>query len=79
MTKRETMKLINTELKNAIAKYPEWPDDLIHAASVVNEEAGELIRACLNHHYHGANGENVKTEAIQTAAMAIRFILNWTE
>jgi hypothetical protein len=60
MTKRETMKLINTELKDAIAKYPDWPTDIIHAAAVVNEEAGELIRACLNYHYHGVSAADVR-------------------
>lgn len=81
MTKQEAIRLINIELKNAIAKYPEWPTDIIHAAAVVNEEAGELIRACLNHSYHGADEADVQREAIQTAAMAIRFIMNsdWIE
>ena len=64
------------ELNRAIVKYPEWPDDIIHQAAIVTEEAGELIRAALNHSYHDDSIEEVKKEAIQTAAMAIRFLRN---
>ena len=67
---------ILTELKKAEDKYPEWPKDIIHQAAIVNEESGELIRACLNIHYHNENIFEAEIEAIQTAAMAIRFIKN---
>jgi hypothetical protein len=64
------------ELEKAELKYPEWPKDIIHQASIVNEESGELIRACLNIHYHNEDINEAKQEAIQTAAMAIRFLKN---
>jgi len=72
-------KLINEilkELKSAEIKYPQWPNDIIHQAAIVNEESGELIRAALNHYYHKNQIEQLRREAIQTAAMAIRFLKN---
>lgn len=60
------------ELAKAKAKYPEFPDDLIHAVSIMNEEAGESIRSALNHVYHGEDIECLKTELRQTGAMCIR-------
>ena len=64
------------ELGRARSKFPTWPDDPLHAAAVVNEEAGELTRAVLKWVYEGGNAEDVKREAVQTAAMAVRFLVN---
>ena len=56
------------------------PDDLIHAAAIISEESGELIQAALKHNYEFQGVpqkqliENMLTEAIQTGAMAIKFI-----
>lgn len=63
------------ELKRAEAKHPDFiDDDPIHAAAVVAEEAGELIRASLHLHYEGGNMAECQKEAIQTAVTAIRFL-----
>ena len=67
---------ISDELHAAIEKYPNWPDDVIHGAAIVSEESGELIRAALNHIYHADDIEEVRKEAIQTAASAIRLLQN---
>ena len=67
------------ELIKAKKKYPDWPDDMVHQAAIVSEESGELIRAVLNHVYHDGSIEDVRNEAIQTAAMAIRFLENLNE
>lgn len=64
------------ELFRAEIKFPYWPDDIIHAAAIVNEESGELIRAAIQFTYEDGEIEEVKTEAIQTAAMCIRFLKN---
>ena len=64
------------ELKLARRKFPEWPNDLIHASAIINEEAGELTKACLNYMYENGNFNNIKKEATQTAAMVIRFLEN---
>lgn len=68
--------MVFDELGRAKSKFPTWPDDPLHAVAVVNEEAGELTRAVLQWAYEGGDVENVQKEAVQTAAMAIRFLLN---
>lgn len=65
---------ILTELKRAQEKFPYWPADYIHAAAIVNEESGELIRAALRFRYEGGDKDEMRVEAIQTAAMCIRFL-----
>ena len=72
----KVMQAIFSELKRAEELYPGWPDDIIHAAAVVGEEAGELTKACLHFRYQNGNLEECWKEAVQTAAMAIRFLLN---
>lgn len=67
---------IKTEMDRATQLHPDWPDDLIHQVSIMNEEAGESIRAALNHVYHGEPIDEVETELIQTAAMAIRCLIS---
>lgn len=72
------VKLVTDELKRAIAKFPTWPEDPLHAVAVVNEEVGELNKAVLQETYESSkNGQNdVRDEAIQAAAMALRFIMH---
>jgi len=66
------------ELYRAEAKFPQWPSDPIHAAAVLGEEFGELQKAVLQHTYEPekATLEDVRMEAIQTTAMALRFLLS---
>jgi hypothetical protein len=64
------------ELDKAEEQHPTWPSDIVHAAAIVNEESGELIRAALNHHYFGESKEEIRKEAIQTAATCIRLLKN---
>lgn len=70
------MGLIAQELQRAELKHPTWPTDQVHAAAVVAEEAGELVQAALQYHYDGKGADRVRDEAVQTAAMAIRLLLN---
>jgi hypothetical protein len=92
MTIGEIFLAIELELKHAEKNWPDWPEDLIHGAAIVSEEAGELVRAANN----GGQSDSVRitrsaaeydshmelsremmaTEAIQTAAMAVRFLKN---
>jgi hypothetical protein len=64
------------ELAKAEYLHPKWPKDEIHAAAIVGEEAGELIRASLQNTYGGGKVSAMRKEAIQTGAMAIRFLKN---
>lgn len=68
--------MIISEVFRAEAKHPNWPDDPIHQAAIVNEEAGELIRAALQYQYEGGSREEIRKEAIQTAATCIRLLKN---
>lgn len=65
-----------SELERAIAKFPTWPTDPLHALAVLGEEFGELTKDVLQMTYEPGktNAENVRKEAIQTAAMALRFV-----
>ena len=63
------------ELRRAMDKFPTWPTDPLHALAVVGEEFGELTKDVLQYTYepHKTNLDRVRAEAIQTAAMALRF------
>jgi hypothetical protein len=63
------------ELERAMRKFPTWPTDPLHALAVLGEEFGELTKDVLQLTYepHKTSAANVRTEAIQTAAMALRF------
>lgn len=64
------------ELERAKRKFPTWPTDPLHAVAVLGEEYGELNKAVLQAVYepHKSGRVEVREEAIQTAAMALRFI-----
>lgn len=66
--------LIEAELVKARAKFPRWQQDAVTPAAVVCEEAGELIRAALQCDYEGGSMEACDKEAVQTAAMCVRFL-----
>lgn len=67
-----------TELNIAVDKYPTWPTDPLHALAVLGEEFGELTKAVLQNVYEKdkSTHADVEKEAIQTAAMAIRFLIS---
>ena len=65
------------ELIRAENLHPVWPADVVHQVAILNEEAGEAMRAALRSYYNeGGTVEQVRTELIQTGAMAIRALIN---
>lgn len=76
MTKDKVIEMIFTELKLAEEKHPCWPDDIIHAAAILAEESGEVVKDALDVHYQGISPENLKIEVAQVGAMAIRMLMN---
>jgi hypothetical protein len=70
---------IAMELQNATEKHPNWPTDKIHAAAIVGEESGELLRSAIQFQLENGRYYEMHEEAIQTGAMAIRFLLNAPE
>lgn len=67
---------VSAELSRAMTKFPTWPTDVLHALAVLGEEFGELTQAALQSVYepHKAKPDAVRAEAVQTAAMALRFL-----
>lgn len=45
------MSLIYEELEKAEKKHPGWPEDLVYASAILNEEAGELTQAALDYSF----------------------------
>ncbi len=64
------------EVAKATRKFPTWPTDPLHALAVLGEEFGELTKAVLQTVYepHKVKAGEVRMEAVQTAAMALRFL-----
>lgn len=73
-----TVTAILAEVERATKKFPTWPTDPLHAIAVLGEEFGELTKNVLQYTYepHKTNLEEIRTEAIQTAAMALRFAMS---
>jgi hypothetical protein len=67
---------IVAELEQAERKFPGFPTDPVHAAAIIVEEAGELQQAALQFTYEGGGFDCLYKEAVQTGAMALRFLLN---
>lgn len=71
----KTYAAVMAELHRARTKHPAWPvDDVIHAAAIVAEESGELIRAALHVRYEKGSLEDANAEAVQTIVTCIRFL-----
>lgn len=68
--------VVMDEVSRATRKFPTWPDDPLHAVAILGEEFGELTKAVLQTIYepHKVREGELRTEAIQTAAMALRFL-----
>lgn len=77
------------EMKGAEEKHPYWPTeeanydgqaypkgDFLHAAAIVAEESGELIKAAVQFAHEGGQYYAMHTECIQTGAMCLRFLNN---
>lgn len=66
------------EVERATEKFPTWPTDPLHALAVLGEEFGELTKAMLQLTYepHKTSATEVRSEAIQTAAMALRVAMS---
>lgn len=69
---------VKHELYRAVHKFPCWPYDAHHAVNILNEECGELVKEIVQLTYepNKSSKEEVRKEAIQVAAMALRFLLS---
>ena len=70
---------ILVELARAEQLHPVWPADTLRQVAIMTGEAGETLQAGL----HLAEGrgtlEDIKREAIQTGAMAVRLLMHLEE
>jgi hypothetical protein len=76
MSEEQAFEVISTELKRAISLWPGWPEDKIHVAGIIVEEAGESMQAALDYVYSGGSIEHMREEIIQTGAMCLRALMN---
>ncbi len=67
---------VEVELRRALAKHPQWPDDPQHAFGNVNEECGELQREIVQLCYesHKSSLGSVRKEAVQLIVVTLRFL-----
>ena len=74
----KAMNSVSAEVQRATKKFPTWPTDPLHALAVLNEEVGELNKAALQLTYEPGKVtlEDMRIEAVQTAAMAMRFLMS---
>ncbi|MGM0587096.1 MAG: hypothetical protein ACQETE_01660 [Bacteroidota bacterium] len=70
---------ITNELSRAERKFPNWPADPVHQTAIIAEEAGEAVKAALQFTYELETYDPITTEAIQTGAMAVRYLDNLPE
>ena len=66
--------VIDSELKRAKEKHPNFPDDLFQQGSIMIEEAGEVVKAINDWAWFSGSIESVRDELVQTAAMCMRMI-----
>lgn len=60
--------------------HPDWHQDLVRGASTAIEEAGETTQAVNDYCLHNKGSiEAIRNEAIQAAAMYIRFLVESEE
>jgi len=70
---------VMAEVTRAESLHPAWPRDVVKAASLCSEECGELVRAANTFDETRTGKKDIATEAIHTAATAIRFLKNIEE
>ena len=71
--------MVMAEIDRAENLHPVWPHDIVKAAAVPVEEAGELLKAANNCDEKHTSRREIITEAVHTAASAIRFLKNLEE
>ncbi len=58
----KAIELVFAELRYAERKFPGWPEDPVHAAAILAEEAGELVKAALDRVVYRHFGTNIRDD-----------------
>ena len=78
MTKKSKEQIISDvfdELRRAEEKHPGWPENIFEQLAIVGEEFGEVQQAALQAKWEQGKPERIYEEAVQMAAMSLRFLL----
>lgn len=75
MTEIKFLDAIRSELGFARGKFPTNK----HLLAAFAEEAGELVKACLDYEQKGGNADDILKEAVQACAMAYRLYAEGSE
>ena len=67
---------VDRELNRAKKKHPIYPADMFQQVAIMQEEAGEVVKAVLHYHHEKGTLDHIKEELIQTAAMCMRMLEN---
>lgn len=70
---------VETELKFAIEKFPTWPNTMLDAFAIVQEEIGEAQKDILQFYFEPHKGKtetDIQNECIQSIAMLYRFLIS---
>ena len=65
------------ELERARRLHPAWPTDIVHAAALMTEEAGETLKEA-NNYYFGHKGgtlASIRQETLETMATCVRLLI----
>lgn len=75
----EVYSKLTNELKRAESLWSAWPTDPIHAAAIIVEEVGELVKAIQDNKNKpkDCGKEDILKEAVQSGAMVLRFLKNF--
>ena len=76
--RKEVIQVVMRELERVEIQHPIWPNDPIHVVGIIEEEVGEAMREAINLIYfrESADRDRLQKELVQTAAMAIRALIN---
>ena len=79
MRAMQAISAIVDELKRAESIHIGWPEDKIHMAGILCEEAGEAMQAAIDDTYGGEHAGEMQKELIQAGAMALRSLMHLEE
>jgi len=76
MKEQQIIEILLRGVKEAEAKHPVWPDDILHGLAIISEEHGELAKAAYENVYEGGHYINVQAEAFDTMVTCFRLLKN---